>query len=106
VGMVREVLTRRLKNDWPLPNVILIDGGKGHLNTAENILKEFKLDIPVVAIAKGPTRKKLDLYYTKNAHQHFEIVSDIVLLEKIRNEAHRFAIAYHRNLRQRKWLAK
>jgi excinuclease ABC subunit C len=106
VAMIREVLTRRLKNDWPLPKVILIDGGKGHLNTAENVLKDFKLDIPVVAIAKGPTRKKLDLYYTKNAHQHFEIVSDIVLLEKIRNEAHRFAIAYHRNLRQRKWLAK
>jgi len=104
VGMIREVLTRRLKNDWPLPNLILIDGGKGHLNAAENILKEFKWDIPVAALAKGPTRKKMDLYYTKNAHQCFEIISDIVLLEKIRNEAHRFAIAYHRKRRRSEWL--
>jgi len=104
VGMIREVLTRRFKNDWPLPKIILIDGGKGHLNAAENVVKDFELDIPVVALAKGPTRKKLDLHYTKTAHQYFEIISDIVLLERIRNEAHRFAIAYHRNLRRRTWM--
>jgi len=106
IEMIREVLTRRLKNDWPKPDLILIDGGKGHLNVAEKILNEFKLEIPIVAIAKGPTRKKLDLYYTKNSHKYFEIISDLVLLEKIRNEAHRFAITYHRKLRRKNWLAK
>lgn len=106
IGMIREVLTRRFKNDWPKPNLLLIDGGKAHLNAAENILKEFKLDIPVVSIAKGPTRKKLDIYYTKNAHQYFDIISDLSLLEKVRNEAHRFAIAYHRKLRKMHWIKK
>jgi len=119
IAMMKEVLTRRIKRtfatyelrlatkkDWPKPNLILIDGGKVHLNMAEKLLRDAGWDVPIAAIAKGPTRKKLDLYYTKNAHRHFEIISDIVLLEKIRNEAHRFAIAYHRKLRRRNWISK
>ena len=104
IGMIREVLTRRFRNDWPKPQIILIDGGKAHLNVAEKVIAEAKLDIPIVAVAKGPTRKKLDLYYTRNAHRHFETISDLSLLEKIRNEAHRFAIAYHRKRRRAEWL--
>jgi excinuclease ABC subunit C len=104
ISMIKEILERRLKNDWPKPNLILIDGGKGHLNAAQFIINKLRLDIPVVAVAKGPTRKKLDLYYTKNVHRHFEIISDIILLEKIRNEAHRFSIAYHRKRRRLEWL--
>jgi len=121
IGMMREVLSRRIKrklstpltnvkvvdkNIWPTPDLIILDGGKAHLNMAEKLLRDTEFDIPIVAIAKGPTRKKLDLYYTKNAHQHYGIISDIVLLEKIRNEAHRFAISYHRKLRRKNWIPK
>lgn len=118
IKMIKEVLERRFKrkttnyesritnHEWPKPNLIILDGGKTHLNMAEKILNDNSWDIPIVAIAKGPTRKKLDLYYTKNAHEYFGIISDLTLLEKIRNEAHRFAIAYHRKLRRSEWLNK
>jgi excinuclease ABC subunit C len=93
VGMLREVLRRRFHNDWPLPDLILIDGGKGQVNTAKKILEEFSLKIPVVGIAKGAKRKKN------------EFVGDVPswigekTLIQVRNEAHWFAISYHRKLR-------
>jgi len=105
VGMMKEILERRIKRvltsynsrptteNWPRPELIILDGGKGHLNMAEKILRDAGWDIPIVAIAKGPARKKLDLYYTKNAHKYHAVISDLPLLETIRNEAHRFAIA-------------
>ena len=105
VGMMREVLKRRFQNDWPLPDLIFVDGGKGHLNMAENVISEFGHDIPVAAVAKGPTRKKLDVYYNKEALVFQNIISDKKLVEKIRDEAHRFAISYHRKLRRRNWKA-
>lgn len=104
VGMIKEVLQRRFRNDWPRPNLLLIDGGKGHLNIAQNVIKTFQLDIPVAAIAKGPTRKKLDLYYSKNITKYFNLLGNTVLMEKIRSEAHRFAIAYHRKRRKKEWM--
>lgn len=106
IGMMREVLRRRFQNDWPLPDLIFVDGGKGHLNMAENVVAEFKHDIPVVGIAKGPTRKKLDMYYNKEAQIFQNVISDSRLVEKIRNEAHRFAITYHKKLRKRNWKEK
>lgn len=70
VGMMKEVLTRRFHNDWPAstrrdsstrgwpkPDLILLDGGAGHLHMAEEILKNLKLNIALAAVAKGPTRK-------------------------------------------------
>ncbi|MBM3256280.1 MAG: hypothetical protein FJZ04_02330 [Candidatus Moranbacteria bacterium] len=118
-GMMREILERRVKrrlttsytnvkvvdkNLWPDPDLIILDGGKAHLNMAEKLLRDADLDIPVAAIAKGPTRKKLDLYYTKNAVRFFNILSNVQLIEKIRSEAHRFAISYHRKLRRKNWM--
>jgi excinuclease ABC subunit C len=134
VGMMREMLRRRftryqnkfnslsekraggknetknfgtgLKNDWPLPDIIFVDGGKGHLNMAENVVSEFGHDIPVVGIAKGPTRKKLDIYYNKEALIFQNIISDTGFLERVRDEAHRFAISYHKKLRRKNWKEK
>jgi excinuclease ABC subunit C len=103
VGMMREVLRRRFQNDWPLPDLIFVDGGKGHLNMAENVVAEFGYDIPVVAVAKGPTRKKVDVYYSKEALAYREIISNNKLVERIREEAHRFAISYHKKLRRKNW---
>ena len=103
VGMMREILRRRFQNDWPLPELIFVDGGKGHLNMAQNVLDGLKLQIPVIAVAKGPTRKKLDVYYNKEALIFQNIISDKKLIEQIRNEAHRFAISYYKKLRTRNW---
>ncbi|MDD3487669.1 MAG: GIY-YIG nuclease family protein [Candidatus Moranbacteria bacterium] len=106
VAMMREVLQRRFKNDWKLPDIIFIDGGKGHLNMAENVVGEFGHNIAIVAVAKGPTRKKLDIYYDKKALACQKVISDKKLVEKIREEAHRFAISYHKKLRRKNWKEK
>lgn len=92
--MIEEVLRRRLKHkEWPMPDLILIDGGKGQVNVARSVLSKFKLNIPVLGIAKGPKRSKN------------EIIGEIPswttrdVLIRARDEAHRFAINYHRKLR-------
>lgn len=97
-GMMKEVLRRRFKNNWPLPNLILIDGGRGQVNAVLGVLKEFGLSIPVVGLAKGPERKRNDVIGR---------IPEGVSLEtliKVRDEAHRFAISYHKNLRGRNFI--
>ncbi len=103
IGMMKEIIERRFENDWKKPDLILLDGGKGHLNMATKVLLERNLNIPIIAVAKGPTRKKLDLFHSKNISSFANIVSDLKLIEQIRNEAHRFAIKYHREVRGREW---
>jgi excinuclease ABC subunit C len=95
VLMLKEVLKRRfLHKEWQFPDLILIDGGISQVNAAKQILNEFKLNIPIVGIAKGPKRNKnefignLTLDFDKN------------ILIKVRDEAHRFAISYHKKLRK------
>jgi excinuclease ABC subunit C len=117
VAMMREVLCRRFNNNWAKPDLILLDGGKGHLNMAQKIVEDLGLEIPIIAVAKGPTRKKLDIFQSKflltYLGQNEEIrkkynwiLSDAKLLERIRNEAHRFAISYHKKLRSNNWKEK
>jgi excinuclease ABC subunit C len=114
VGMMREVLCRRFNNNWPKPGLIFLDGGKGHLNMAQRIMGELKLEIPIIAVAKGPTRKKLDIYQSKFLltylgrngeirEKYNRILSDMKLIGRIRDEAHRFAISYHKKLRNKSW---
>lgn len=98
VGMLKEILHRRFKHaEWPKPNLILIDGGKGQVNGVKEVLRNKKLEIPVVGIAKGPKRDKEEIISDKN------LSVDKNLLLRIRDEAHRFAIQYYR-LRHRKSL--
>lgn len=102
VGMMAEVLFRRFKNSWPRPDLILLDGGRGHVNMAEKILKELSLKIPVVGVAKGPNRKSIKLQKTeagKYQKSIEEIIKDKTLVKRIMDEAHRFAIQYHKKLR-------
>lgn len=94
ISMLKEVLQRRFRHqEWALPNLILIDGGKGQVNAAKSILAENGLVIPVVGIAKGARRRKNEFVgkipagFNKNT------------LIKVRDEAHRFAVGYHRKLR-------
>lgn len=96
VGAMEEILMRRFKNNWPRPNLILLDGGAGHLNMARRVLRIYKIEIPLLAVAKGPERKKLDL-------RSFGAVPELSknIIEQVRDEAHRFAIGYHRKVRGR-----
>ncbi len=97
VAMMKEVLRRRFRNSWALPNLILVDGGRPQVNVARAVLAELRLKIPVAGIAKGPTRKK---------NEFIGIVSRDVqakTLIQVRDEAHRFAISYHRKVRSIKF---
>ncbi|MBU1146063.1 excinuclease ABC subunit UvrC [Patescibacteria group bacterium] len=109
IGMMKEVMTRRLKHtsDWPLPNLILVDGGWGQINAVREILTEQKIKIPVLGIAKGFDRKQDRLLADpKNPElvRVAELHKDILL--HVRDEAHRFAISYHKLLRRKKLLNK
>ncbi|HOF50228.1 MAG TPA: GIY-YIG nuclease family protein [Candidatus Colwellbacteria bacterium] len=97
-GMMKEIIGRRFKNDWPLPDLILVDGGLGQMSAAKKALAEAGLKIPILGIAKGPSRK---------ADRIIGVIPKAVSkndLLKLRDEAHRFAIGYHKRLRERKFL--
>ena len=98
VGMLKEVLRRRFarrgKGDWPIPHLLLIDGGKPQVNAAREVLAEIQLSIPVVGIAKGPERKKNEFI----GEIPPGILEDVLI--KVRDEAHRFAISYQKKLRK------
>lgn len=102
VDCLDEVLTRRLKHsEWPLPNVFLIDGGKPQVNRTLQVLREFKLDIPVVGIAKGPKRDKNQfILSSKKADFVSWLQKNKFLLIQVRDEAHRFAIRFNRSKRK------
>jgi len=105
IGMMKEVMTRRLKhtNEWPLPNLILVDGGWGQINAVQEILAEHKTKIPILGIAKGFDRKQDRLLYGEENPELGRLAGqykDILL--RVRDEAHRFAIGYHKLLRQKK----
>ncbi|WP_243634421.1 excinuclease ABC subunit UvrC [Roseicella frigidaeris] len=108
-GMMREVFERRfgraLKEDpgresgtWP--DLVLIDGGLGQLNAAREILAEMGVDdLPLVAVAKGPDRDAGREWFHRTGHPPFQLPPrDPVLyyLQRLRDEAHRFAITTHR----------
>ncbi len=101
IGMMREVLQRRFRNSWPKPDLVFLDGGLGHLNMAEKLWKELGIDIPIVAVAKGITRKNQELRI-KNYESKIDIekiIKNRNLIKNITDEAHRFAISYHRKIR-------
>jgi excinuclease ABC subunit C len=102
VDALEEMIVRRLRHDeWPLPNLFLIDGGKPQVNRVKKILKELNVDIPVVGIAKGPTRKKNEFILgTKQRDVVSWIYKHTKLLIRVRDEAHRFAISYQKQLRK------
>ncbi|KKW06775.1 MAG: UvrABC system protein C [Candidatus Moranbacteria bacterium GW2011_GWE1_49_15] len=110
VAMMREVLARRIGNDWPKPDLVLLDGGRGHLNMAKELFEALGFDVLLVAVAKGPTRKKLDLRVSDanqriNANPRIaKMLEDENFLKHIMDEAHRFAITYHRKRRGKEML--
>ena len=95
---VYEVITRRIRRagEWPLPDLILVDGGTGQLNAALRAVAESGLDVPVIALAKR--RETLHLPGGKVVNLPLNDPA-LRLLMRVRDEAHRFALAYHRTLR-------
>lgn len=104
IAMLREMLERRFAHvEWTLPDLLIIDGGLGQKNVAQTVLGEYDLRIPVIAIAKGPSRKEEKLFFSASRGFMFPETN---FIKKIRDEAHRFAISYHRNLRKLKRIKK
>lgn len=92
-AMMKEVLFRRFKNNWPHPDLILVDGGRGQVNAALSVLRALNLNIPVVGLAKGPDRKKDELITSQILPR-----AEISLFKEVRDEAHRFAKGYYEKL--------
>lgn len=95
----------RLKeNAKPLPDLLIIDGGKGQLSVVQKVLEELQVTgLTLMAIAKGPTRKAgLETLWISGREKPLDLTPDseaLHLLQYIRDEAHRFAITGHRNKR-------
>lgn len=94
-GMLKEVIERRFHNNWKHPDLILVDGGLGQVNVIEGTLKKMNLRIPVIGMVKGKERKGTDIIGKKPLWVSHET------LTQVRDEAHRFAIAFHRKVRKR-----
>ncbi|MCG6886071.1 MAG: excinuclease ABC subunit UvrC [Proteobacteria bacterium] len=99
---------RRLKEgEARLPDILFIDGGKGQLSQASDVLEELQITgVQLVSIAKGPDRKPgLETLYLSGQGTELILPADsraLHLIQQIRDEAHRFAITGHRQRRQRK----
>lgn len=97
VGMHKEMMARRLNHlEWSLPDLIIVDGGRGQARAVEFQILNFKFPIPVYGLAK-----RMEWLYPPEG----EIIKlpkrslSLKLLQKLRDEAHRFAIIYHKKLR-------
>lgn len=108
-----EVLSRRLaradQDGWEIPDLILIDGGKGQLNIAQRVMTElgYMDKIDLASIAKGREEgesDKLYIYGRKNPIMFSKNSEALFLLMRIRDEAHRFAITFHKKLRGKRAL--
>ncbi|MGX7714432.1 excinuclease ABC subunit UvrC, partial [Enterococcus faecium] len=105
---MREVIYRRysrvLKEGLPFPDLILIDGGKGQVDVAKDVLaNQLGVDIPVAGLAKNDKHKTSELLFGPD----LEVVplernsQEFFLLQRIQDEVHRFAITFHRQLRSK-----
>ena len=95
-----EIMERRYGNekDWPMPDLIIIDGGKGQLNAALSVIRAMGVtDVPVISLAK-----RIEEVFVEGESESIILehhTPELQLLQQIRDEAHRFAITYHRRLR-------
>ncbi|SVD13656.1 uncharacterized protein METZ01_LOCUS366510, partial [marine metagenome] len=110
-AMIKEVLGRRFKrallekdNYLSIPDLLLIDGGKGQYSAAKEVLSEFGIhDLPMIAIAKGKQRNAGNetFFYNGKSYKFEKNDSTLFFLQRLRDEAHRFAISSHRLKRKR-----
>jgi excinuclease ABC subunit C len=101
--MMDEVIRRRLKNNWPLPDLFVVDGGKPQVRTVLKVFHETNTTIPLIGIAKRPDRIIIgegDLLSVRPQLDH----PGFKLIQSLRDESHRFAKKYHVYLRNKKML--
>lgn len=118
-GSMEEILSRRftrgleeielmkdnkieVKGFSSFPDLIMMDGGKGQVNVALRVLRDFKIDIPVCGLVKDDFHKTRGIVYNNKEISLNEDSLGFRLIYKIQEEAHRFAISYHRSLRSKK----
>lgn len=93
-GMLEETLKRRFNHpEWPYPDLIIIDGGKGQLNVFTNL----NINIPCMSLAK----REEEIFYKNKKIKLERSNPALKLLQKVRDEAHRFATTYHKKLRMK-----
>ncbi|MTV20741.1 excinuclease ABC subunit UvrC [Staphylococcus delphini] len=101
---VRRRYTRVLNEGLPLPDLIIVDGGKGHMSSVAYVLEnELGLDIPIAGLAKNDKHQTSELLYGETA-QVVPLKKNsqaFYLLQRIQDEVHRFAITFHRQTRQK-----
>lgn len=101
-----EVITRRysgsLAGELPMPDLIVVDGGKGQVNAAYAVLSAASIDIPVIGLAKR--LEEIFLPHTADPFNLPKTSPALRLLQQLRDEAHRFAVTYHRKLRSERTL--
>lgn len=110
IGALKEVLERRLAHtEWTYPNLIVMDGGKAQINAAQKAMARLNLDIRVVSVLKDERHKpkaillspRSDLEGAQGPTFIKKYKREILL---VNSEAHRFAIAYHKNMRNKNFL--
>ena len=110
---MREVLTRRFRHGLEkddqkfdqFPDVIMMDGGKGQVNIALEVLNQLGLNIPVCGMVKDDRHRTRGLYYQNQELPMNPDAEVFLLITRMQDEAHRFAITYHRSLRGKRSLA-
>lgn len=102
-AMLQEITERRYKRllaeGKKLPDLVLVDGGKGQLSEVKKILNNLNLELPIISIAK-----KEEEIFKPEVHKPIILPSNseaLFLLQRIRDEAHRFAVTYHRSIRSK-----
>ncbi len=104
---MQEILARRLNHtEWKTPDLIVVDGGKGQLTAALSQLALARINLPTIALAKRREeiilKDSRDMFITLR----LSVTSPAIhILERIRDEAHRFAVSYHRKLRGKTFLS-
>jgi excinuclease ABC subunit C len=109
-GGLEEVLERRFRDPKFLPDLLLIDGGKGHLSVTQNVLSRLNITgIDVIAITKeqgrhdkGLTNERFFINNQSEPKQLSPHSPELFLLQKIRDEAHRFVLAFQKKRREKK----
>lgn len=100
-GMIKEVISRRLKHSkWQYPDLMVVDGGKGQVSAAVQAVSLFELELPVIGLAKK--EEEIVFLSERGGFKTIKLPKTspaLHLLQRVRDEAHRFAQSYHQKLR-------
>ena len=102
--MHEEVFTRRLKHrDWPLPDLLVVDGGKPQVRTLRAVFTQLRISIPLIGIAKRPDRFVVGVNNLPSVRPPMRDIG-FNMIRNLRDESHRFAKKYHLLLREQKMM--